>query len=148
MNWEFIRNIIIGVNIKEHNYYQSKYDRIRGSSDKEIFYEARRVFNFYQRKRRLPYVRSKYFDKQKVFLSMFWKHLNDKSPPDRRRRIVYLRAAIDVMINSRIEPESFIVNSIVYYRFYGETKGGEKFVSQIMKDKKANRYFMSCFPEK
>jgi hypothetical protein len=32
------------------------------------------------------------------------------------------------------EDDGTVENGIMYYRFYGETKGGEKFVAQIMKD--------------
>jgi hypothetical protein len=131
-------------------YYQSKYDPIRGSSDKEIFYEARKIFRKYDNKRRLPYVRSRYFEKQKVFLSMFWRHLNSKDPLERRRRIPFLLCAIDLIQNSPVGPviTNLDESKDVYYRFYGKTRSGNKFVVQVIKDKKSNRYFMSCFPVK
>ena len=129
-------------------YFQSKYEKLRGSRDKELFAEARRVFKAYQKRRRQPYVRSKYFKKQKVFLSMFWKHLNEKLPSDRKRRIPFLQCALELLMKSTIEPETYIVDKVEYFRFYGKTKSGEIFAVQVMKDKKGNRYFMSCFPAK
>jgi hypothetical protein len=135
--------------IKEYpKYYQSKCEKLRGSNEREVFSQAREIFNTYQRRRRQPYIRSRYFDGQKVFLSMFWQHLNEKGPADRRRRIVFLAAAFDLIKNSTVKPfmEPQARPSSEYYRFYGKTKSCDKFCVQIMKDKKNNRYFMSCFP--
>ena len=131
-------------------YYQSKYEKLRGSSDKEVFYEARQIFRKYDSKRRLPYVRSKYFDGQKVFLNMFYIHLGQKSQKEQRKRIAFVLCAIDLLQNSRVAPaiEPNENNKSLYYRFYGKTKSGENFSVQVMKDKKSNRYFMSCFPSR
>ena len=79
---------------------------------------------------------------------MFWKHLNEKLPSDRKRRVSFLKCAIELLMKSPFEPEVYIVNNVEYFRFYGKTKSGEKFAVQVMKDKKDNRYFMSCFPTK
>ena len=138
------------MNKENPKYYQSKYEKLRGSSDKEVFYEARQEFNKYQKKRRLPYIRSKYFNGQKVFLTMFWTHLNQKGPVERKRRIGFIRAAFDLIRNSYIAPvvEPQEIPREIYYRFYGKTKSGDKFAVQVMKDKKGNRYFMSCFSTK
>jgi len=135
--------------IKETKFYQSKYDRLRGSNDKEAFYEARRIFRKYDNKRRQPYVRSKYFNGQKVFLNMFYIHLGQKSPSEQRKRISFVACAIDLLQNTRVPPlfsDSFDGRRGEYYRFQGATKSGEKFAVQVVKDKKDNRYFMSCFP--
>jgi hypothetical protein len=80
---------------------------------------------------------------------MFWTHLNSKGPADRRRRIAYLAAAFDLIRNSMVRPvlsDEHDGRKGEYYRFQGMTKTGEKFAVQILKDKKNNRYFMSCFP--
>jgi hypothetical protein len=130
----------------EIQFYQSKYDRLRASNDREAFYEARLTFRKYDNKRRQPYIRSKYFDGQKVFLNMFYIHLGQKSPREQRKRIVFVTCAIDLLQHTKIIPEYFVVKTIEYYRFYGQTKSGVKFAVQVMKDKKRNRYFMSCFP--
>ena len=133
------------MNKEKPKYYQSKYEKLRGSSDKEVFYEARQIFRKYDSKRRLPYVRSKYFDGQKIFLNMFYIHLGQKPQKEQRKRIAFVPCAMDLLRNSKVEPKMFIVNKINYYRFYGKTKSGDKFAVQVMKDKKDNRYFMSCF---
>ena len=130
-------------------YFQSRFEKLRGSNDKEVFYEARRVFRRYDNKRRLPYVRSKYFGGQKVFLNMFYTHLGQKSPKEQRKRIAFVACAIDLLKNTRIAPlfsDGFDGRKGEYYRFQGMTKSGEKFAVQVTKDKKNNRYFMSCFP--
>ncbi|MDR3304855.1 MAG: hypothetical protein LBS85_02330 [Clostridiales Family XIII bacterium] len=61
-----------------------------------------------------------------------------------------MKAAFDLIKNSKvapvIEPQEMPGNE--YYRFYGKTKDGAVFCVQVMKDKKSNRYFMSCFPTK
>jgi hypothetical protein len=134
---------------QEQKYYQSKYERIRGSNDKELFYEARQIYNKYgnKNKRRLPYARSKYFGGQKVFLNEYFKHLNDKLPSERKRRVVFLKCAIDLIINNKFDPvQNFIADKIEYYRFAGISADGHLFVVQISKNKKGNRYFMSAFP--
>jgi len=60
--------------------------------------------------------------------------------------LVFVPCAIDLLQNGKVEPETFIIDKIEYYRFYGKTKSGEPFAVQVMKDKRNNRYFMSCFP--
>jgi len=79
---------------------------------------------------------------------MFWQHLSQKGPAERKRRIVFIKAAFDLIHNSRISPviEPQEKPGNTYYRFYGKTKCEANFVVQVMKDKKNNRYFMSCFP--
>ncbi|MDR1300672.1 MAG: hypothetical protein LBK50_03110 [Candidatus Nomurabacteria bacterium] len=135
------------------NYYQSKFDEIRGSNDKEVYFEARIIFNKYvnKNKRRQPYVRSKYFGGQKVFLSMFWKHLNQKSEKTRRQRIVFIKCAFDLIINSNTKPlfsDKHNGRKGEYYKFQGMTRSGKKFAVQIKRDNNQNRLFMSCYPLK
>ncbi|GHU65499.1 hypothetical protein AGMMS49983_13310 [Clostridia bacterium] len=81
---------------------------------------------------------------------MFWIHLNQKNPSERRKRIAFVPCAIDLIVNSKVEPSVTGLDETkdVYYRFFGKTKSGQSFAVQIMKDKKSNRYFMSCFPVK
>jgi hypothetical protein len=133
-------------------YFQSRYETLRGANDKEVFYEARQVFRKYDNKRRLPYVRSKYFNGQKVFLNMFYRHLNEKSAAEHRRRIIFVRCAIDLIKNSMVPPvppgknATFDGRKDEHFRFQGMTKSGVKFAVQIACNKKNNHYFMSCFP--
>jgi hypothetical protein len=77
---------------------------------------------------------------------MYYKHLSQKSPREQRKRISFVRCAIDLLKNSRVSPEIFVIKRTEYYRFYGKTNSGEAFAVQVMKDRKDNRYFMSCFP--
>jgi len=136
---------------RKQTYFQSKVSCISGSNDKEVFYEARQIFRKYDNKRRLPYVRSKYFDSQKIFLNMFYKHLDQKPEAEHRRRIIFVPCALDLLKNSRVEPvtpPTDLTRSIVYYRFQGMSGDDKKFIVQVMRDKKNNCYLMSCFPVK
>lgn len=55
------------------NIYQSKVHPLPGTEYKEIHPAARRLYNKIRAKtKRKPYVRSKYFDGEKVFLETFW----------------------------------------------------------------------------
>ena len=136
---------------RKPTYYQSKAPCISGSNDKEVFYEARQIFRKYDNKRRLPYARSRYFDGQKIFLNMFYKHLDEKPEAEHRRRIVFVPCALDLIKNSKVEPVTppqHPKKLPAYYRFQGVSGDNRKFIVQIMRDKKNNCYFMSCFPVK
>ncbi len=60
-------------------YYQTKAEKIPGTNFKEIHKACK---NFYgeieKRSKRRPYVRSKYFEKSKIFLGLFWHHVFEK----------------------------------------------------------------------
>jgi hypothetical protein len=83
---------------------------------------------------------------------MFYKHLNEKSEAEHRRRIIFVRCAIDLIKNSMIPPvppgknATFDGRKDELFRFQGMTKSGIKFAVQIACNKKNNHYFMSCFP--
>ena len=82
-----------------------------------------------QTKRR-PYVRSTYFNKQKIFFDFFWKHLFQKNPK-----------------NHPLSEENPHKKSEILHRFAGLTKDKELFYVQIKENKRNNKkYFMSCFP--
>lgn len=100
--------------------------------------------------KRNPYVRSTYFKKDKVFINLFWQHLNQKPRRDRKRRLKYYECAIDLLRNTPHEPETKPnpngKNEIVH-RFAGLTKDGDLFYVQVKEDKRSdNKYFMSVFP--
>jgi len=102
-----------------------------------------------QTKRR-PYVRSTYFNKQKIFFDFFWKHLFQKNPKERIRRLQYLAPALEIIKNSKNHPlseENPHKKSEILHRFAGLTKDKELFYVQIKENKRNNKkYFMSCFP--
>jgi len=69
--------------------FQSKQNLLTGTSLDEIMRLARREYHAIQKKtpRRVPYIRSRYFARNKIFLNVFWDHLNQKSPKERVERL-------------------------------------------------------------
>lgn len=134
--------------------YKSKYSQLPGSSYVEAFAAARREYRLIQKRtpRRQPYVRSRYFTKDKIFLNEFWKHLEQKTRLDKFRRIKLYLCALDLLRNITDTPETIFDNknrNIMLHRFIGVTKDGERFCVQIKENKRSNRKdFMSVFPAK
>ena len=133
--------------------FSSKYSRERGTSFEELARKARRTFDLETKKsKRTPYVRSAYFNKDKVFLNLFWTHLNQKSPKERVSRLRFVDCAFDLIRNSRSAPTSKLNpnnHSEMLHRFAGESKDGFMFYVQIKEDLKDGRKsFMSVFPQK
>lgn len=131
--------------------YQSKFKKLSGTDYKEIHSKALAVYKkIKSRTKRKPYVRSVYFNKEKVFLDYFWQHLQQKNWRDRNRRLKYYPCAIDLIRNSRLEPiskQNPNKPTEILHRFAGLTKGKEVFYVQIKEDKKTNKkYFISVFP--
>ena len=57
------------------NIYQSKYNKLSGTSYNELERKARKIHNeIARRTKRNAYVRCKYFKKDKIFIKLFWKH--------------------------------------------------------------------------
>ncbi|SRR5258708_38357257 len=123
---------------------------IPGKIYKSVNKIARSIFHDMERKtKRKAYLRSKYFQKQKVFLSFFWDHLSTKKTQDRVRRLKYFECALEVIRDSQIAPE-VVTNPNnkreFFYRFYGQTEKNV-FVVQIKKDKNNTLELMSIFPK-
>lgn len=87
--------------------YQTKAKKLPGTNYAEVYKKA---FNLYlkikQQSKRRTYIRSVYFNKEKIFLSLFWQHLGDKHHKDRIRRIKYFPCAIEVICKSPFKPVS------------------------------------------
>jgi len=111
---------------------------------------ARSIFHQIERKsKRTVYVRSRYFQKQKVFLTFFWDHMSSKNIHDKTRRLKYFECALEVIKDSYYEPEiksNPNNKQETFYRFYGETLQGV-FAVQIKKDKHNRLEFISVFPK-
>ena len=57
--------------------YSTKIKKLPGTNYTEVRKEALFLFNEIKRKtKRRPYIRSAYFNKQKVFFDYFWSHLS------------------------------------------------------------------------
>jgi len=133
--------------------YKSKLIKLSGTSYNELERKARKIHNdIARRTKRNAYVRSKYFKKDKIFIKLFWEHLNQKPKRDRKRRLQYYQCAIDLLRNSAFEPDTKSNPNgkhEIVHRFTGMTINGELFSVQIKEDKRTdNKHFISVFPSK
>ena len=133
--------------------YKTKAGKIPGTEFHEVKSIALNIFKRIKKKsKRLPYVRSAYFYKDKIFLTLFLQHLFEKKDwRDRTRRLQYFEAAIELIEKSRFEPKS-VENpnkkGELLHRFTGLTKDGGIFNVQIKEDKKSGKkYLISFFPK-
>jgi hypothetical protein len=131
--------------------YKSKYGRIPGTSYSEVYPRALTIYRLAQsHTKRQPYIRSKYFSKDKIFLAYFWQHLRQKNFKDRARRLRYLEAALDAMRNTTFTPitkqNPNDANELLH-RFAGETMNSELFYVQVKENNKTGRKdLISVFP--
>ncbi len=134
--------------------YGSKYGQIPTTSHSSVMRAARYEYHKIQKKtpRKVPYISSKYFIKDKIFINNFWEHLNQKSPKERVLRLKLYSCAIDLLRNSTIVPDTIFTDinkNINLHRFYGQTKSGSYFCVQVQESKRNNRKeFISVFPIK
>lgn len=115
--------------------YQSKARLLPGTSYDEVQAAARNEHKkIIALTKRQPYARSAYFNKNKVFLSVFWEHTMQKSRKVRTERLKLYAAAVDLVRNSRHDPETVIEKnspSVLLHRFYGVTKDGVGYCVQV-----------------
>lgn len=135
------------------NVYKSKKSLLAGTSYEEVLKLARKEYSHIEKMtKRQPYVRSTYFNKDKVFLVMFWNHIMQKNFKTRTKRLKFYSASIDLMRNTRHDPETIFSKkdtSLLLHRFYGITKDGQEFCVQIKQNKRTGRKdFMSVFDRK
>ena len=134
--------------------YRTKANKLPGTDFHEVRKKADRFYDQIKRRtKRRAYVRSAYFKKDKIFLSLFWQHLFDKEKwPDRMRRLKYFPAAIELIRHSHFDPKSKDNpnnSSEILHRFCGITSDNDIFYAQIKENKKTNQKFLiSVFPEK
>lgn len=137
---------------KSSNLYKSSKKKISGSDFSEVHSKTYKMYLQIKKKsKRRTYVRSAYFNKNKVFLDLFWHHLFKKENwRDRVRRMKYFECGIDLIKNSHLQPsskENPNRRSEILHRFYGITVDDELFCVQIKEDKKKNQKFLiSIFP--
>jgi len=133
-------------------YFITSKNKLPGTSFHEINKVAESLYKeIKSRTKRTPYIRSNYFKKEKVFLTLFWAHLFDKREKDRVRRLKFFHCALDLIRNSSIDPitrENFKRKDEMLHRFYGRTKDKEIFVVQIKENKRTGRKdLISVYPE-
>lgn len=134
--------------------YQTKAGKLPGTDFHEVRKSALEFFKTIKRKsKRIPYVRSAYLKKDKVFLSIFLQHLYEKEKwQERTRRLRYFKAAIELIENTHFEPrskENPNKRGEILHRFTGVTREREVFYVQIKEDKASgNKHLISFFPER
>lgn len=131
--------------------YRTKSKKLTGSNYGEVHKKAFGLFTQIKKKsKRRVYIRSIYFHKDKVFLSLFWHHLMEKHYKDRLRRLKYFHCAIELIRESRFDPtsiENTDEKSEILHRFAGVTADDELFYVQIKENKRnGQKYFISVFP--
>ena len=132
--------------------YQSKTKKLPGSSYSELYPKAFAIYKVIKRRsKRRAYVRSAYFNKQKVFLDLFWPHIHEKNWRDKVRRLRYYACALELIQNSKYEPYSLEnpnKKSEMLHKFSGMSSEKELFYVQIKENKRTNEKFLiSVFPE-
>ncbi|MBP6962265.1 hypothetical protein KBB49_01880 [Candidatus Saccharibacteria bacterium] len=132
---------------------QVKTNPYSGSDYSELYPQARKLYNQIKgQTKRQPYVRSKYFDGQKVFIELFWIHLNQKTPKERRKRIKFYSCGIELLRETRQQPttkKSLTKKGELLHRFAGVTPLGDLFYIQVKENTKTKRRdLMSIFSTK
>lgn len=133
--------------------YQVKAKKLPGTNYSQV---RKGAFSLYstikKRSKRRTHIRSAYFKKDKIFLALFWQHLNDKHHKDRTRRLKYFSCAIELIHHSKFNPtsiENVDRKSEILHRFMGITSENEVFYVQIKENKRnAQKYLISVFPHK
>ena len=133
--------------------YKTNKQKIPGTNFKEVNKFAEIIFKkIKSQTKRTPYIRSKYFKKEKVFITLFWAHLFEKHEHERFRRLKFFDCALDLIRNSTCDPETrenFKKKDETLHRFHGETKNNEEFVAQIKENKRTGRKdLISIYPVK
>ncbi len=132
--------------------YQTKIKKLSGSDYREVHSQAIELYKELKRKtKRRPYIRSIYFNKDKIFLETYWQHLYEKENfRDKIRRMKYFPCAVELIQKSRMEPtskENPNKRTEILHRFAGATEEHELFFVQIREHKGAGeKWLMSIFP--
>ena len=132
-------------------YYKTRARKLPGTHWPRLLKTALGIYKEITSKtKRRPYVRSAYFDKQKVFLGLFWQHLHEKNLRDKARRVAFFPCAMELIQKTRQEPtskENPNRKGEIVHRFAGSTPDNEIFFVQIKEDRRTNqKWFMSVFP--
>lgn len=79
-------------------YYKTHAGKLAGTHHERLMKKAFGQYKEIVRKsKRRPYIRSVYFDKQKIFLGIFWQHLHEKNLRDKAMRLALFPCAIELM---------------------------------------------------
>ena len=131
--------------------YKTKLRAFAGTNYKEVSRKATNVYdNLKKKTKRRPYVRSAYFNKEKIFLGVFWSHLRSRNYWDQMRRMKYFACGIEAIMKTRHDPttkENPNQSDELLHRFAGITPDGEQFYLQIKENKRnGQKMLISIFP--
>ncbi|PIQ78518.1 hypothetical protein COV81_04680 [Candidatus Peregrinibacteria bacterium CG11_big_fil_rev_8_21_14_0_20_41_10] len=132
--------------------YQTSTKPFTGTKYIDVYKKA---FSLYRQikanTKRRPYIRSAYFRNEKIFLGLFWQHLNQKNWKDRTRRLKFYPCGIELIKNSKNTPISKddpSNSNHILHRFGGITLADEFFYVQIKESKITDQKFLiSIFPD-
>jgi hypothetical protein len=132
-------------------YYKTHASKLSGTHWERLMKKAFEQYkNISKKSKRRPYVRSVYYDKEKIFLGIFWQHLHEKNLLDKARRLALFPCAIELMKKTRYAPttkENPNKKGELLHRFAGSTPDNEIFFVQIKEDiNTKQKYFISVFP--
>ena len=122
-----------------------------GTDHSEVYPPARKLYGQIKAQtKRQPYVRSAHFKRGKIFIELFWVHLNQKNRKERNKRLKYYGAGIELLRNTRQAPIIKINPNKPderLYRFAGATPQGDLFYIQVKENCRTKRKdLMSIFP--
>jgi hypothetical protein len=131
--------------------YKTKIKQLSGTDFKEIRKKSTGFYNEIKRQtKKKPYVRSKYFKKEKIFLELFWGHFFETNYWDQTRRMKLFPCAIELIRNSDFAPvskENVDKPSEILHRFAGITATNDLFFVQIKENKHTHKkWLISAFP--
>ena len=132
--------------------YRTKIEKLPGTQWHQVNKKAFGQYKIIKNKtKRRPYTRSAYFNKEKIFLGLFWQHLHEKSNiRDKTRRLRFFPCAIELIQDSRIKPTTKISKEepkIYLHRFIGITPSKKQFFVQIKENtKNYQKWLISIFP--
>lgn len=132
--------------------FQIKGRKIPGTKFRIVHKKAFRYYQEIKRKsKRRPYVRSTYFNKEKIFISLFWHHVfENRLYTDQLRRLKFFPCGIELMKSTTFAPESKDnpnKPSEILHRFAGFTGDNEFFIVQIKENKNTSEKFLiSIYP--
>ncbi len=131
--------------------YHCKAQPLQGHRFAEFLPQARAIFRALERQtKRRPYVRSAYFQKDKIFFDFFWTHLQQKIPAERARRLRYLPCALELLRHTMHAPLTIQEDAhaeTLFHRFAGQTSERQRFYVQVKHDiRSGKKQLLSVFP--
>ncbi len=135
--------IDINISSVEIEYCHVKSNKLSGNTFKEVESKALLTFKEIKAKtKRTPYIRSKYYKNEKIFLNIFWSHLYQKHEKDRIRRLKFFNCAIELIQSTSKKPTTKPnpnKKNELLHRFGGKTKENQLFLIQIKENRSTKR---------